>query len=94
MIKKYLFLLLLSLIPYIAFNQVDTVLFDQLTAEHHLQIIKLKDKLSTAHKKYKIKIELFVTYLLFCLEMCCNKYHLLSFSCLTLIFLKIKYFIL
>jgi len=55
MIKKYLFLLLLSLIPYIAFNQVDTVLFDQLTAEHHLQIVKLKDKLATAHKKYKIK---------------------------------------
>ncbi len=55
MLKKYLFLLLLSLIPYIAFNQVDTVLFDQLTAEHHLQIVKLKDKLSTAHKKYKIK---------------------------------------
>jgi hypothetical protein len=31
------------------------VVFDQLTAEHHLQIVKLKDKVSTPQKKYKIK---------------------------------------
>jgi hypothetical protein len=52
---KYLFFLLLSLIPFIAYNQIDTVVFDQLTAEHHLQIVKLKDKVSTPQKKYKIK---------------------------------------
>ncbi len=53
--RKYLFFLLLSLIPYFAYNQIDTVVFDQLTAEHHLQIVKLKDKVSTPQKKYKIK---------------------------------------
>jgi hypothetical protein len=53
--RKYLFFLLLSLIPYFAYNQIDTVVFDQITAEHHLQIVKLKDKVSTPQKKYKIK---------------------------------------